>query len=82
MSIYLCHLIINVKQLDLDTYVTMTVFYIFIILRRRPFCYIIQLCSGNTSGRVLNGEMCAQRLQKLRRLDPAYVKNDQFQEFL
>ena len=26
---------------------------------------IIQLCSGITCGRVLNGELCAQRLQKL-----------------
>ena len=26
---------------------------------------MIQICSGITSGRVLNGELCAQRLQKL-----------------
>ena len=28
-------------------------------------CYIIQLCSGITHGRVLNGEPYAQRFQKL-----------------
>ena len=26
--------------------------------------YMNQICSGITSGRVLNGELCAQRLQK------------------
>ena len=28
-------------------------------------CYMTQMCSGNTSGRVLNTELYAQRLQKL-----------------
>ena len=28
-------------------------------------CYIIQICSGITRGRVLNGELFAQRLQEL-----------------
>ena len=27
--------------------------------------YMIQICSGITSGRVLNGELYAQRIQKL-----------------
>ena len=27
--------------------------------------HVIQICSGITRGRVLNGELCAQRLQKL-----------------
>ena len=28
-------------------------------------CIIIQMCSGSPLGRVLNGELCAQRFQKL-----------------
>ena len=28
-------------------------------------CYMIQVCSGITGGRVLNGELYAQGLQKL-----------------